>query len=312
MSQDPDGYVEQHKADEYTRIDNILHEQNKILRSILMSEGVAQVAETDTFIPAPYEQAAIPPNQSGGYGLPAGKTTFNFQTGSIRHSEIGTIQENLRDFEDMSKSVVGSDIQELRSLYITTDQSTELEVGDGRTGTFEISPAQYFPLQSQGFKKFSITSEYPFVLKGVASTRAKAFQTDSVQNHTSRQGELSEGVYNDWADVSVYPYQLIETLAELDSENPTDYGVVPIDGQAHNRHSFQIRNDGPNDIDARIMVADTGKFDWYDIGSISTAILPGDHTVFDNQERHSFFKVQVRNTTDDEQIKVFTQMTGGS
>lgn len=288
-----------------------LEDQSTILQSILQSEGVASNPDATQYRPTPFENEVIPTG-SGRFPMPAGRTTFDFVEGEVTHDGTGDLSESLRTFDDMSDAIDGASIQALRSLYVYVDTQVQLELDNGRSGKFTIDPSLYFPIQSQGFKRFVIEADRPTNVYAVVSTRSRAFTSDAVQNHTDRSGSRSDtgSDADSYVSVPVKPYGLADSLPSSASVDNWDDPVI--DARAHNRHSFVVENTGSNDIDARIVAAEDDDLTFREIGAQSTGIASGDFTVFDIQERHKFYRVEYRNSTNGNDVSAEVDYFGGS
>jgi hypothetical protein len=278
-----------------------LDEIGNLLQSQLAQEGVTQL-DPAGYNPTPFEYATLP--QDGGHmALPYGETTFDFENGVVTNEHAGEMYE-IRSFEEMSKGL-DSDIQSLRSIYIYGDVVGKIKLDDG--DWFQFDSCQYVPIKSQGFKRVSVTCSIPWNVYGVASTRAQAFtETDSISLHMTRQGELDLGQHDTWQTVPHVPHGLKH-----------DYGMEYAKGGLHMislpRKTFTIENNSGNGnaIDVRVLGAATHERNFHEI-TRTTGLADGDHHIFHVEQSHHIMIVQVRNSTDGNDVSVYTEVCGGA
>lgn len=304
-------------VDEYTEIDDLLQRQNQLLNTLINLQGVSEAGQNvqDNPVTTPYEDIAIP--KTGDlYGLPPGRTTFDFEKGRIRNQQQGTLDDDLRSFEDMTAAVENVSFDALRSLYIYADAPVKLEFSD-RKGKFTLTQGSFYPLHSHAYRKFVLEADEPYAVQIDASTRSTAFSdSDSITGYLSRYGTDADTGNTGYTSVGLYPENLEATMANTAS-TAADVATEQLFIGGVTRIGAAVFNTGANNIDATIEVADNDKVLndsslWYEPqGAASTGIAPGDYTTFDMMERHRWMRIRYKASTSGDDVEAEATLHGG-
>lgn len=318
---------EQPLLDRFTGVDELLAEIDASLKTLIESEGVADVGAPDRVVPQPYEYATTP-DEYYPVAFPQGITTLDFTTGEISHTDpdgkypdAGTFETGLRTYEDMTRDITGANLQGLRSIAIEPDQPVAVKLNEN--GWLNVAGGVKQVIRSLGFRRVHIRSPHSYRLRIDVSTRVGAFDSVNVTTGSPRIG-YHDRVGDGWEFVEYWPPDMDNTLEDV-SVDHNDYAerVLPFNG--FDKAGVIVANDSSaaNAIDARILARDdyeggsTASPTWYQIGdSIFDAtggyLAQGDHYHWMVEVPHHQLAVQVTNETngDDYIARSYVQLGG--
>lgn len=293
-----------------------LHKLIELKQTELMNSGVTDVDQSFGMSESPFEYSPIPQGDRD-LSLPAGQTVIDFETGKVTHEDAGVLDATVRDFDQMVANVDDARVQTLRSYFVNCDTTCEIETtGDG--GRFTLEAGQNIQAKSQGFKRLTLNLDLPGIVTGIASTRADAFNLGRVRAFFERKGSLDDGTYDDYTDIPVYPTNMTDTLPAGASISDYDEEIISIEHTPQFSVIAENVSSAANDMDIRLVAADTERVneltddDFYDIGIEQTDISKSEHVVFDVSQEHKYLKVQLRNSTNGEDVATDITVKGGS
>lgn len=239
------------------------------------------------------------PNTGNVLAMPAGTLTIDFETGEATHTEAGTLTEEFASIDELS-----TDADYLRSLAMGFDTPGTVALDD--RDEVPVKAGEY-RVNAQRFTRVSYWSPHPAAVVIGASTRSQPHINAETSVRTSRYGALQSAPYDDWTAVPVANPNLSRYV-----ETPEDYteAEFAVDGNDMTTVTVENTSENGNAIDARIVADDYDGGNFNAIGSASTGIAPGNHSVFNVSESHRLLKVEIRNSTNGEQVAASTTVHG--
>lgn len=285
--------------------DTIIRDEEEIdlLRDIRtgIANLAAQDGETeltnDTRVGVLHDYVSVP-KTGNVLAVPAGTLTIDFETGEATHTALDGVLTD--EFESISS--LSADAEYLRSLAMGFDTPGAVAL-DSRDEV-PVKPGEY-TVNAQRFTEVTYTSKYPAAVVVGASTRAQPHVNAATGIRTSRFGDLAAGTYDSWTAVPVYNPNLARYV-----EDPYQYADPRFAVDGNEQTTITVVNTGNNPIDAQVLADETDGDDFREIGSPSTDIPAGDHSIFNVSESHRLLRTDVQNSTDGQTVAATVKVHG--
>lgn len=274
----------------------ILHDIRTALANIAAQDGETQLMDelNNTLL---HDYISVPEN-GDLLAMPAGKAVIDFDQGEVKHNAVvDTLTDDVSELGSLSGR---SD--ELRSFSLGIDAPAKIRLNTG--DWVAVDPGVY-NVAAQRYSKLEVKSELPTAMNLMTSTRSQPFVSGDIDINILRTGAKS-GTIDSYEAVDVFPRDL---LNYLDEDEAQDSGAATIPNAGAERMSITVANEGLNDIDTRLMASPLGS-DWFEIGAESLGISSGDHALFNISEAHNFLRVDIRNSTDGDQVAANVRLHG--
>lgn len=291
----------EHKADQYTNVDDLLSRQNELL---------ARLDADTTDAPAVTPDAAVVPPESERLAVPAGKTTIDFAEGSVRHESLGLLDVDVKRITEMSGLYDGRLDAELRSVYAYCDVPAQLSFG-GSSQKHTLDSCNYYPIPSQSFEKVQIDVPLPAEFTLTASTQPDPPTTSGVAVHGDRYGEES-GTLDSMTAVPMQPKHLHET-------HGNQFGKPKVHTISFSDNTLFVTNTTTTDtsaaaadVDVELRAMQNHHGTWRVIGT-QTAVSDGETVQFDTGgSRHHLLQVRVTNSATGNTVAARVEHAGGA
>lgn len=225
------------------------------------------------------------PRQGAGVALPTGTARVNFRNGTLKHSELGTVLDDLVTIDDIVDT--NPNVPPLQNLIFHSDTLTNVEVG----GLSQEIYLSNIPIPESDFAEVKLEMLYPGEITMLVSTQRLPINLSAITINGQRHGEVS-GTFDSMEAVPVAPFSLWETTSATYAESSV-YTAV------YDSATWTVDNTGGNaltaEIQAREDIHGSTAGEWRTIADDS--IPSGDHSVFHVSERHKFQRARVTNDT---------------
>jgi len=273
----------------------VLNDIRTGIANLAAQDGETELTN-DTRVGVLHDYVSVP-KTGNVLAIPAGTLTVDFETGEATHTKAGTLTDEFAAIDALS-----TDAEYLRSLAMGFDTPGKVALDD--RDEVPVKPGEY-RVNAQRFRRVSYYSKYPAAVVLGASTRSQPHVDAATGIRTSRFGELGEAQYDSWTDIPVTNPNLGRYV-----DNPTQYADPRFAVDGNSMTTVTVVNTGDNEIDARVVADETDGDDFRAIGTSSSNIPAGEHSVFNVSESHRLLKAEIRNSTDGQQVSASVKVHG--
>lgn len=251
------------------------------------------------------------------FGIPPGRTVFDFSKGEARHVDSGTVlEDNLPEPSQATNVSPGKETQDdadtWRSLTVFADSGVILKTPD----PIPLDPCIYYTARLEQ-DRITVEAELPTDLYMLPGGRATTpVEPMPLVGHIDRVGPSFTGTPDAFTGLG---FQTIDS-AEDGGLADADAQKVPLHAQNYGHRTFVVENTSADDaadrkIEARIVGNAThrgyGRFTSVDPANQPVTIGVGQTEIFTvNEEAWHLLKLQIRNTTNGNQVSAGYEFNG--
>lgn len=251
------------------------------------------------------------------FGIPPGRTVFDFSKGEAKHIDSGTVLED--DLPEPSQATNVSpgkdtpdDAKTWRSLTVFADTGVILKTPD----PVPLDPCIYYTARLEQ-DRIEVEASLPTDLYMLPGGRATApVEPFPLVGHMDRVGPSFTGTPDAYTDLG---FQTIDSADDADLTD-ADAQKGKLHAQNYGYRTFVIKNTSADDvadrkIEARIVGNAThrgyGRFVDVDPANQPVTLSVGETEIFTlNQEAWHLLKLQIRNTTNGNQVSAEYEFNG--